>query len=134
MSHPQTVKALASGRVLIIQNGARQQQQQLGLLLKVVTNSKNEKKFTTLLLTQKTCEEMQNEVTHSKQTGEAHIMDHFNVDLISEADLFLPEDGCSHTVVDLVPDNIIGVTEKTIKVAADKVIDDFNKRKMPRFR
>ncbi|XP_014671078.1 PREDICTED: helicase SKI2W-like [Priapulus caudatus] len=130
MSHPQMVKALATGRILVIHLG--KQQQQLGLLLKV-TSGRNEKKFATLVLTQKD-EEICDKRKSNASKDASHVMDSFSVDLITDTGLFLPENGYGHAVVELVAADIVAVTTKTIKVAADKVIDDFNKRQLFRFK
>ncbi|KAL7986419.1 hypothetical protein Chor_011585, partial [Crotalus horridus] len=48
--------------------------------------------------------------------------------------LFLPEGPCGHTIKKLGPADILGVTTKTLRVNAERILEDFRKRQMPRFR
>lgn len=48
--------------------------------------------------------------------------------------LFIPEGPCGHEVVQVKAENVSVVTTKTIRIDADKIINDCKKRQQPRFK
>jgi hypothetical protein len=48
--------------------------------------------------------------------------------------LYRPDGACGHEMITVKCDDIRSITTKSLKVNADKIIDDIKKRKIPRFR
>ena len=122
MTHPQAVKALAVGRVIVVDNGVHTNT--LGVVLKSNTGSSKGRTFTALVI----CE--QNQTNESDMETETSQFPR----PFSTNGLFRPEGACGHRVIDLTAKDISVITTKTLKISADKIIDDFKKRQMPRFK
>ncbi|XP_061427572.1 superkiller complex protein 2-like [Lethenteron reissneri] len=48
--------------------------------------------------------------------------------------VFVPEGACGHSVEKLRIDDIVVIADRALKISPEKIIDDFNKRQIPRFR
>ncbi|XP_078061704.1 superkiller complex protein 2-like, partial [Mustelus asterias] len=91
----------------------------------VSTDSTN-RTFTTLVLSESRQEETEKEVEELPAAP--------TPDQLLTNKLFLPEGPCGHTVEKLTTKDIGSVTVKTLRINADKIMDDFKKRQIPRFR
>uniref|UniRef100_A0A8D0H0W4 SKI2 subunit of superkiller complex n=1 Tax=Sphenodon punctatus TaxID=8508 RepID=A0A8D0H0W4_SPHPU len=133
------MKALSVGRVIIVNN--REHTNALGVILQVrhtrglslahVSSDATNRTFTTLVLCEKTPEErgLAGSRTNGRGTPDVPLPD----DLLLTK-LFLPEGPCGHTLEKLNPADISGITTKTLRVIPERILDDFKKRQMPRFR
>ena len=136
LSHPAGVKALAAGRIIIIQN-KRYKTNILGAVLST-SGSSNDRKVKTLIL----CNPERNKdssangkdsLTKDSLPSSGKEADLHVAPLLKES-LWKPEGECSHTVEDLTSDDILGITTETMKLDARKIEDNFSKRQIPRFR
>ncbi|XP_078502024.1 superkiller complex protein 2 [Lissotriton helveticus] len=118
------LKSLSVGRVVIVTN--QQHKNALGVILQVSSDATN-RTFTTLVLCEKRPEGHEEE--REERNPEAPVPD----DLLNKK-LFIPEGPCSHSVEKLQPSDINGITIIVLRIAAEKILDDFNKRQIPRFR
>ncbi|XP_050775554.1 SKI2 subunit of superkiller complex protein isoform X3 [Gopherus flavomarginatus] len=118
------LKALAPGRVVIVSNRAHRNA--VGVILQVSSDAAN-RTFTTLVLCEKTPE--RGDTGGSSPTPEVPFPD----DLLLNK-LFLPEGPCGHAVEQLGPCDLVALTGKTLRVNAERILEDVKKRQMPRFR
>ncbi|KAM9119587.1 LOW QUALITY PROTEIN: superkiller complex protein 2 [Pangshura tecta] len=118
------LKALAPGRVVIVNNPAHRNA--LGVILQVSSDAAN-RTFTTLVLCEKTPEG--GDTGGGSPTPEVP----FPEDLLLNK-LFLPEGPCGHAVEHLGPCDLAALTGKTLRVNAERILEDVKKRQMPRFR
>ncbi|XP_041069020.1 helicase SKI2W isoform X2 [Carcharodon carcharias] len=116
-------KVLSVGRVLVVKT--QHHKNALGVILQVSTDSTN-RTFTTLVLSESRQEETEKEAEKLPVAP--------TPDQLLTNKLFLPEGPCGHTVEKLTTKDIGSVTIKTLRINADKIIDDFKKRQIPRFR
>ncbi|KAM9777114.1 helicase SKI2W [Syngnathus typhle] len=114
------LKALSVGRVVVVNN--KQHLNALGVILQVSSDAVN-RTFTTLILCDKGNEEAEG------NGGDGRAPPH-----LYNTALFIPEGPCCHTVQKLKPEDITGITLKTLKVIPDRIIDNYHKRQQPRFR
>uniref|UniRef100_A0A8C8RM87 Ski2 like RNA helicase n=1 Tax=Pelusios castaneus TaxID=367368 RepID=A0A8C8RM87_9SAUR len=122
------LKALAPGRVVIVNNRAHRNA--LGVILQVSSNAST-RTFSTLVLCEKTPE---GETPADGAGGDSPAPEvPFPDDLLLNK-LFLPEGPCGHIVEKLDPCDITAITAKTLRVNAERILEDVKKREMPRFR
>ncbi|XP_039624679.1 helicase SKI2W [Polypterus senegalus] len=114
-------KALSVGRVIVVNN--LKHKNALGVILQVSSDAVN-RTFTTLVLCEKNAEQVVSQDDKAALTPE---------DLVPRK-LFLPDGPCSSIIEKLKSEDIFSVTAKTLKIHTDRIIDDFNKRQMPRFK
>ncbi|XP_015683105.1 helicase SKI2W [Protobothrops mucrosquamatus] len=123
------LKALSVGRVIVVNN--QEHKNALGVILQVSSDSAN-RAFSTLVMCEK------NSVERGLTEGqEWNPLPSAEVPLpedLLHTKLFLPEGPCGHTIKKLGPADILGVTPKTLRVNAERILEDFRKRQMPRFR
>lgn len=119
------LKALAVGRVVIVSTPAHRNA--LGVILQVSPDAAN-RTFTTLVLCE-TAPEGETPAGGDSPSPEVPYPD----DLLLNK-LFLPEGPCSHAVEHLAPCAIRALTGKTLRVNAERILEDVRKRQMPRFR
>uniref|UniRef100_A0A3Q1HQ42 SKI2 homolog, superkiller viralicidic activity 2-like n=1 Tax=Anabas testudineus TaxID=64144 RepID=A0A3Q1HQ42_ANATE len=112
------LKALSVGRVVVVNN--KQHLNALGVILQVSNDSVN-RTFTALVI----CEKGNEEGDGKGNTALPHLYN---------TTLFIPEGPCSHTVQKLKLQDISAITVKTLKVIPDRIIDNYNKRQLPRFK
>ena len=117
------MKALSSGRVVVI--GNQDHRNAVGVVLSSSTASK-ERTFKTLVLCNPS-----DDTTTAKNDDQAKKL---HVEPLQKKPLFRPDGPCGHIVLDLLGEDIAMVTTMTIKIASDRIIDDFKKRQIPRFR
>ncbi|MBN3308147.1 SKIV2 Helicase, partial [Amia calva] len=117
------VKALSVGRVVVINNS--QHTNALGVILQVSSDSAN-RTFTALVLCEKDGE--------GTLKPDAAPTPPKSPQLLCSTALFIPEGPCGHTVQKIRAEDVTGITVKTLRVAPDRIIDNFNKRQMPRFK
>ncbi|XP_061475421.1 superkiller complex protein 2 [Rhineura floridana] len=123
------LKALSVGRVIVVKN--QEHRNALGVILQVSSDTAS-RAFSTLVMCEKNPTE--GDLAANKEAGlpsppEAPLPD----DLL-RTELFLPEGPCGHTIKKLGPSDIFGITTKTLRVNAERILEDFKKRQMPRFR
>uniref|UniRef100_UPI00398EBB74 superkiller complex protein 2-like n=1 Tax=Pristiophorus japonicus TaxID=55135 RepID=UPI00398EBB74 len=116
-------KALSVGRVLVVKT--QRHRNALGVILQVSTDSSS-RTFTTLVL----CESRPDKA--EKGVEDPPVAP--TPDELLTNKLFLPEGPCGHTVEKLSAMDIGRVTGRSLRINADKIIDDFKKRQIPRFR
>jgi len=92
----------------------------------VTSGSGNEKLFTTLII----CDAS---VSESPPPSPARPSDKVTP-VLPTSDLFLPDGPGGHVVEPLRPEDITMATTSTLKVNADRIVDDVRKRQQPRFR
>ena len=120
------MKALSGGRVVIVRT--KKHRNALGVVLSSSTASK-ERTFKVLVLcNQETSPEIAKSAETPPDTSRAR------VEPLRKEVLFEPEGPCGHTVVDLLGEDISVITTVTIKIMCDRIVDDYKKRQIPRFR
>ncbi|XP_064407997.1 superkiller complex protein 2 isoform X2 [Latimeria chalumnae] len=117
------LKALSVGRVVIVNTQCHQNA--LGVILQVSTDATN-RTFTTLVLCEKTPQGVDSSTQERPQV--------LTPENLLTTKLFLPEGPCGHQVEKLKPKDITSIAAKTLRINAEKIIDDFNKRQIPRFK
>lgn len=122
MSHPAAIKSLTAGRVIVINDNLRKNVVAVVLNSSVGTN--NERAFTCLAICEK------RGVTLSKED----LTKYDKISPVLGNTLFIPESPCWHELVQVKAANVSIVTTKTIRVDADKIINDLKKRQQPRFK
>ena len=120
MIFPGVMKAMAPGRLLLLSHG--QYQQRLACLLKLDTRDQN--KLTVFVL--RGSSEVENPSTQDILKKEV---------LSASLDTFeVLEDTSSHTCLEVNPGSVTAILAKTLKIRAEKIIDNVNKRTIPRFK
>eukprot|EP00057_Strongylocentrotus_purpuratus_P022189 XP_011676663.1 PREDICTED: helicase SKI2W [Strongylocentrotus purpuratus] len=127
LSHPAGVKSLVPGRVIIIRN-KRYRKNTLGAVLSTSGASKD-RKVKTLIL----CNPQSNKDS-SSNSGETGDEADLHVPPIIKESFWRPEGEPSHIVEDFIADDVVGITIVTMKLDANKIVENFNKRQIPRFR
>ncbi|XP_071154128.1 superkiller complex protein 2-like [Mytilus edulis] len=122
LSHPAAIKSLTAGRVIVINDNLRKNVVAVVLNSSVGTN--NERAFTCLAICEK------RGVTLSKED----LTKYDKISPVLGNTLFIPESPCWHELVQVKAANVSIVTTKTIRVDADKIINDLKKRQQPRFK
>lgn len=123
LSHPAAIKALTAGRVIVISNSFHSNQ--LGIILNSAMAANNERVFTCLVL----CDKNKSVKSQTEKVPGSE-----EVTPVTNTDLFLPEALCGHDLVQVKAKDISTVTVKSIRVEANKIMDDIKKRQMPRFK
>nr|XP_034300417.1 helicase SKI2W-like [Crassostrea gigas] len=123
LSHPAAIKALTAGRVIVISNSFHSNQ--LGIILNSTMAANNERVFTCLVL----CDKNKSVKSQTEKVPGSE-----EVTPVTNTDLFLPEAPCGHDLVQVKAKDISTVTVKSIRVEANKIMDDIKKRQMPRFK
>ncbi|XP_016847296.2 superkiller complex protein 2 isoform X1 [Anolis carolinensis] len=126
------LKALSVGRVIVVNN--QEHKNALGMILQVgmVSSDAANRTFSTLVICEKKPPEEDKETdtqTHLSSPSEVPLPN----DLL-RTKLFLPEGPCGHTIKKLGPSDIFGITTKTLRINAERILEDFKKRQIPRFR
>ena len=129
MTHPHAIKACSSGRVVVVSQNKHQNV--LGVILKSGSSSK-ERTYDVLVIANQSS-------TDSPEVNDTGHNDNSDCDMTfprpySASRLFHPEGPCGHVLLKLTAENISVITTKTLKINADKIIDDIKKRQQPRFR
>ena len=135
MSHPQALKMLVAGRVIIIDT--REHVFTLAILLQSNSISTKNRTFTALIL----CEQKQDvewNRLNKSDDPEPQIYPEDGSPIVKPFrtnQLYRPEGPCpSCEIIKVKTADIFLLTTKTIKVNADRIIDDIRKRQQPRFR
>ena len=121
LSHPAAIKALSPGRVVVIDHNSHKNT--LGVVLKISLGTNNERTFTCLVICDKNSSE-----------NEQNVLDQDLVSATTNLTLFQPEGPCQHDMVDCKAEAISVVTTKTLRIEADRIMNDVKKRQQPRFR
>ena len=133
LTHPAAVKALSPGRVVVVDT--EKYKNTLGVILESSNSNSTVRTFTTLVL----CEQdmmspSETESTPKKNVDTSEVWEAESVRPVMETPLFQPEGPCGQVMVKLVGEELSVISTKTIKIQADRIIDDIRKREMPRFR
>ena len=124
LSHPAAVKVMSPGRLVIINTSKLSNV--LGAVLKTAsTSTNNEKLYTVLVICDK---------DSAINSNKCESQDTDLVKPVTKVKLFQPEGASWHEMVQCRGENIIVVTTKTIRLDADKIVNDVKKREQPRFR
>ncbi|XP_036094261.1 helicase SKI2W isoform X2 [Rousettus aegyptiacus] len=118
------LKSLSAGRVVVVKN--QEHHNVLGVILQVSSNSMS-RVFTTLVLCDKPTSE------DPQERGSASPDVPYPDDLIGFK-LFLPEGPCDHTVAKLQTGDVAAITTKVLRVNGEKILEDFSKRQLPKFK
>ena len=126
LSSPQVLKALNLGRVVVLDSPVYQYC--LAVVLQQNTKKAN-KTFTVLIL----CNAEQD----SEDVAPTLVdVEQYKVVTPYQAmtELFHPEGAVHHAVVEVDGQLLVGITQETLKVESSKIIEDYRKRQIPRFR
>lgn len=77
------------------------------------------------------CEETNNSVEDNNLTAPPQDL---QVKPITIDPLFHPEGSCGHVIEELEAEDISGITHLKITIKPEAIIENYNKRKIPRFR
>ncbi|XP_061427748.1 superkiller complex protein 2-like [Lethenteron reissneri] len=126
---PAGARALLPGRV-VVANSSRAPNS-LAVLLQVSTEAGGSRSYTALVLCeQKLAAEGGGAAPpRPPPPPPAPTPDH-----LLATKVFVPEGACSHSVEKLRIDDIVVIADRALKISPEKIIDDFNKRQIPRFR
>jgi len=132
LSHPVPGKALSAGRVVVV--NYKGLVNVLGIILSVDLKSK-QRSFQVLLLSPQQSQDLGGgSLGDRTEYGFKNTRHDMFLGLaeqhIKQTDLVCTE----HAVVTLGDHNIIDITSKTLKIEADKIVNDVKKREIPRFR
>ena len=131
LSHPQAIKALGSGRVVVVDT--EKHRNTLGIVLQTGPATVKTRTFTTLVLSEQKSN-IENGPHGDVSSSESNKEDLTLPRPVTENKLFQPEGPCAHGMLELTADNISVITVKTLKVAGDKIVEECKKRQIPRFR
>ncbi|XP_058028782.1 superkiller complex protein 2 [Ahaetulla prasina] len=123
------LKALSVGRVIVVSN--QEHKNALGVILQVSSDATN-RVFSTLVMCEKNS--MERDLAEGQELNRPPSAEVPLPEDLLHTKLFLPEGPCGHTIKKLGPADILGITTKTLRVNADRILEDFRKRQMPRFR
>lgn len=136
LSHPAAVKAMSPGRIVIVNTPSSSNV--LGVVLKTATTgSNNERIYTVLVICDKNSDDSKNRSCNSVNNSNTSKDQSNTVELVKPVTrmrLFQPEGASWHEMVQCKTENIAIVTTKTIRIDADKIINDVKKREQSRFR
>ncbi|PVD21624.1 hypothetical protein C0Q70_17423 [Pomacea canaliculata] len=124
LSHPTAIKTLSPGRVVIVENGVFSNVP--GVVLQTSMGPNNVRTFSTLIICNKN--------GSTTDSGETTSSQGLHVAPVTARNLFIPETVCWHKLLECNATNINIITNKTIKVDADKILKDIKKREQPRFK
>jgi antiviral helicase SKI2 len=132
LTHPKYVKELTPGRILLISH--REHINKLGILLNVDTR-KNERVFKVLVL----CDEMQSSVASSDKEKFIEQYEHDPLwykmlGLASKKKIFVPDGVGGHTILTMTASDIVDIVKNKVSIDTNLVIQDWEKRQIPRFR
>ncbi|XP_013915981.1 PREDICTED: helicase SKI2W, partial [Thamnophis sirtalis] len=122
------LKALSVGRVIVVNN--QEHKNALGVILQVSSDAAN-RAFSTLVMCEKNS--MERDLTEGEELNPPPSEEVPLPEDLLHTKLFLPEGPCGHTIKKLGPADILGITTKTLRVNAERILEDFRKRQMPRF-
>ncbi|XP_029633587.1 helicase SKI2W [Octopus sinensis] len=128
---PASNKVLSNGRVVVIDTANHPNT--AGIILQSMNNLKNEKLYGILVLCEKNENEPQQDSNHNATEKEEENKPS-ELRPILPKPLFLPEGPAWHKLLEVSADGIDYITSKTIKIDAEKIINNIKKRNMPRFR
>ncbi|OWF39926.1 helicase SKI2W-like [Mizuhopecten yessoensis] len=124
LSHPTAIKLLGAGRVVVVDNASHSNV--LGIVLQT-SSSSSDRTFTCLVICDDKHKEGQGETKSDGNIG-------LQVTPVLSNTLYRPEGVCCHQLVVLKAEDIGMITTKTIRVEADRIVNDVRKRQQPRFR
>ncbi|KYO19114.1 helicase SKI2W [Alligator mississippiensis] len=124
------LKALSPGRVVVVCNSVHRNA--LGLVLQVSTDA-GARSFTALVL----CDVPPEDGTPAEGTNPPSPVAEAEAPLPEDlllTKLFLPEGRAGHVVQQLGPGDIAAVTAKTLRISAERILEDSRRRQTPRYR
>ena len=130
LSHPQALKALSPGRVIVINKPLFRDV--LSVVLQSGSPASKERTFTVLAMCEmdQAASSCDNQVSMNEEAEESESLPK----PYAPQTLFHPEGACGQQLVHIKVDHIATITTKTLKISAEKIVDDCKKRQMPRFR
>ena len=129
LSHPNTLKALSPGRVVTIYTNSYHYS--LALILQQHSSKSATRTFTVLMLCNAgdESEDRARALVDTSQGQYKAVMPYLPLE-----ELFKPVGEVKHAVVTLDGQLIVSITEEMLKTELAKIIDDYKKRQIPRFR
>lgn len=127
LTHPNALKALSPGRVVTLCTSTYHHS--LAVILQQNTSKSSSKSFTVLMLCKRGDESEEKAKTLVDATSHETVTPYRAL-----TGLFLPAEEVSHAVVTVDGQMVFNITEEVIDVEPMKMIDDYNKRQIPRFR
>ncbi|KAM9325545.1 superkiller complex protein 2 [Gastrophryne carolinensis] len=121
------MKCLSAGRVVIVKTDYHPWVP--GVILQVSSDASN-RVYTTLVL----CDKKQDARTPTTDRGEDDAKRAPGPEDLLMGKVFRPEGPCDYKLLKLHAADILMITGKTLRVHADKVLDDISRSQMPRFR
>ncbi|XP_013417315.1 helicase SKI2W isoform X2 [Lingula anatina] len=127
LTHPAAIKALSPGRVVIVDTELYQNT--LATVLKSTLGQNNERMFTCLVICEKNASSADS-ASNATKTVEGPLIKPVLVNQV----LFQPEGPSGHVIVDLTAEHIGAISNVALKVNADRILEDFKKRQIARFK
>ena len=129
LAHPNALKVLSPGRVVTLHTSAYHYS--LAVVLQQHTSKSASKSFTVLML----CNSGDESEERAKLLVETSQVEGQIVTPYRPLDgLFTPDGEVGHAVVTLDGHLVFNITEEVVNVEPKKIIDDYSKRQIPRFR
>ncbi|XP_015587568.1 helicase SKI2W [Cephus cinctus] len=128
-------KALTVGRILIISH--MHHYNKLALLLRIVPKGVDlQYKVLVLDNSEETpsSDDIQLETPDSKPESNLKSINFYKMIALTKKELFVPEGVASHQVLQIPPDDILEITNCTMKVDSNLIISDWERRQIPRFK
>ncbi|XP_074653939.1 superkiller complex protein 2-like isoform X2 [Tubulanus polymorphus] len=127
-SHPTTIKCLTAGRILIIDSPRFPYR--LSVLLKSSATAPNKhREFTVLVI----CDSEQLNASNGRDTDGDDARPEFPQPVL-ERQLFLPDGAPVGVMATVKSSDVYEITSRTIRIDADKIVNDVRKRQQLRFR
>ncbi|XP_035772881.1 helicase SKI2W-like [Anopheles albimanus] len=137
LCQPKALNELKPGRVLVISE--KQHYNKLALLLAVSVQSQKDMKLTVLVLDHQQQSGTVSEVSGKDKDDTVDRIDrgtlwHRMLSLAIPYQSFIPEGVGGHKILVLGPTNVVELTKQTIRCEAQKIIQNWETRQIPRFR
>uniref|UniRef100_UPI00358F66F8 superkiller complex protein 2 isoform X2 n=1 Tax=Myxine glutinosa TaxID=7769 RepID=UPI00358F66F8 len=121
-----SAKVLSPGRVLIVVTTHHPCAP--AVILQALSESSRAKTFMVLALSD-------TEVREKDSASNSHSeYDAPRLDELLGTMVFVPEGPCGHVVLKVKPEDIVMIVDHTFKISSERILDDWNKRQIPRFR
>ena len=130
LAHPNALKVLSPGRIVTLHTSSYHHHS-LAVILQQHSSKSASKSFTVLMLCNSgdESEERAKLLVETSQV-EGQIVTPYR----SLSGLFMPDGEVRHAVVTLDGQLVFNITEEVVNVEPKKIIDDYSKRQIPRFR
>ena len=127
LTHPNALKALSPGRVVTVYTTAYHYG--LAVVLQQHSSKSSTRSFTVLMLCNSGDEQEEKAKALVNSTSHEPVTPYRAL-----GELFMPAGAVKHAVVTVDGQLVFNITEEVVDVESKKIIDDYNKRQIPRFR